>query len=156
MPTSQSSRTSNKKRLGESQRLRSGWSNKPTSQSGAGGGSWTWSCGTEGSIQNWIAPPCWANRVVAIEQCSCCLVKTKTALTTLHELAVSHLSYQLQFALWMEGIKHYLQASHLMRPHQSFCLHANTRIGCQRNNSRTFTKQTELLVVMVPGFFLYY
>jgi hypothetical protein len=39
----------------------------------------------------------------------------------------------------------------------------NTQIGCQRNNSRTFTKQTELFVVAVPGvfsfflsFFLYY
>jgi hypothetical protein len=29
-------------------------------------------------------------------------------------------------------------------------------IGCQRNNSRTFTKQTELLVVEIPGVFIYF
>jgi hypothetical protein len=46
--------------------------------------------GTEGSIQNWIAPPCWGslpNRNAAEGQHSCSLLKT-TALTTLHDLPV--------------------------------------------------------------------
>jgi hypothetical protein len=34
------------------------WGDKPTSQSGAGGRSQSCSRGTEGSIQNWISPPC--------------------------------------------------------------------------------------------------
>jgi hypothetical protein len=43
-----------------------------------------------------------------------------------------------------------------VRPHQSSHLHTNTRIRCLRNNSRTFTKQTELFVVPILGvFFLY-
>jgi hypothetical protein len=45
-----------------------------------------------GSIQNWIAPPCWQsswpNRDETEGQCSCCLVKT-TALPTLYELSNS-------------------------------------------------------------------
>jgi hypothetical protein len=36
-----------------------GWGNRPTSQSVAGGRSWSWSPGTEGSIQKSIAPLCW-------------------------------------------------------------------------------------------------
>jgi hypothetical protein len=56
-------------------------------------------------------------RVVAIGQYSCHLVKTTTALTILHELAVSYLSSQLQLALWTEGTKKYSQVSHLVRPH---------------------------------------
>jgi hypothetical protein len=47
--------------------------------------------GTEGSIQNWISPPCWGkswpNRVVAEGQHRWRLVKT-TALITLHQLVV--------------------------------------------------------------------
>jgi hypothetical protein len=39
-------------------------------------------------------------------------VKT-TAPTTLHQLAVSYLSSQLQLDLWTEGTKYYSQASHL-------------------------------------------
>jgi hypothetical protein len=51
-----------------------GWGNKPTSQNGASGGSLSWSCGSEGGTQNWIATPCWRkrwpDRVVAILQCA--------------------------------------------------------------------------------------
>jgi hypothetical protein len=36
--------------------------------------------------------------------------------------------------------KYYSQASHLVKPHQSFCLYANTRIGHLRNNSRLLPK----------------
>jgi hypothetical protein len=64
---------------------------------------------------------------------------------------------QLQLALWTEGAKYYSQASHLVRPHQSFHLYANNRIEHLRNKSRTFTKQTELFLVPVPGgFFFFY
>jgi hypothetical protein len=30
---------------------------------------------------------------------------------------------------------------------------ANSRIRCQRNKSKTFTKETELFVIAAPGFF---
>jgi hypothetical protein len=45
-----------------------------------------------------------------------------------------------------------------VRPHQSSCLNTNNRIGCQRNNSRTFTKQTEILVVkqQLKGFISFF
>jgi hypothetical protein len=51
--------------------------------------------GTEGSIQNWINPPCWGrswrNKDAAERQHSCDLLKT--TLTILHELAAtSHLT----------------------------------------------------------------
>jgi hypothetical protein len=44
-----------------------GKGSKPTSRSEAGGRSWSWSHGTEGSIQNWIAPPCWGRRWPELE-----------------------------------------------------------------------------------------
>jgi hypothetical protein len=119
-----------------------------SSQSGAGGGSWSWSCGTEGSIQNWTAPPCWRrnwpNIVAAEGQCSCCLVKTTAALTTLHKLSdFFHLTIATN--LVDRKTNYYSQASHLVRPHQSFCLYNNTRIGHLRNNSKTFTKRLNFL-----------
>jgi hypothetical protein len=39
-----------------------------------------------------------------------CLVKTTSALTTLHELE-DYLTSQLQLALWTEGTKYFSQAS---------------------------------------------
>jgi hypothetical protein len=165
--------TNTEQRSGESQRLRARdrergereqrrWDKKSTSQSRASGTSWSWSSGTEGNTRNWIAPSCWGswtNRVAAVWQSSCCLVKT-TVLTTLHELLVSYLSSQLQFALWTERNKYYSQTSHLVRPHQSSCLYANIRTGRLRNNSRTFTKRMNFLLflylVFLFFFFLYY
>jgi hypothetical protein len=102
-----------------------GWSDRPTSQRGASGRSLNWSCGIEGSIQKWIAPPCsgrsWPNRPAAEGQHSCHLVKTTTAVTTLHELAdVPHLTITTN--LVDRRTKYYSQTSHLVRLHQSFCL----------------------------------
>jgi hypothetical protein len=57
----------------------------------------------------------------------------------------NYLTSQLQLILWTDGTKYYSQVSHLVRPHQSFCLYANTRIGHLRNNSRTFTKRLNFL-----------
>jgi hypothetical protein len=90
--------------------------------------------------------------VATERQCSCCLVKI-IALTTLNKLAVlPHLKFQL--ILWAEGTKYYSQASHLVRPHQSFSLYANTRIGHLRNNSRIFTKRLKFLCFLkLVGFF---
>jgi hypothetical protein len=136
-----------------------GWGDKPTSQRRIGGGSTSWSHETEGSIQNWTAPPCWGrrktNRVVAVGQLSCRLVKKTRALTILHELAEL---LQLPTATCPVDRRNQilLKASLLVRPHQSSCLYANTRIRHLRNNSRTFTKQTELFVVPWCFFFLYY
>jgi hypothetical protein len=70
--------------------------------------------GTEGRIQNWIAPPCWRKswliRAAAEEQQSCCLVKT-TVLTTLHKLAVlPHLTIPTN--LVDRRTKYHSQASH--------------------------------------------
>jgi hypothetical protein len=42
---------------------------------------------------------------------------------------------------------------HLVRPHQISHLYTNVRIGCQRNNSRNFTKQMDLLIGSIPGIF---
>jgi hypothetical protein len=58
-----------------------------------------------------------------------------------------------ELTLWTEGTDH-LQTSHLVRPHQSFCLHANTRIGCLRNNSRTFTKKLNFSLFLYLVFFV--
>jgi hypothetical protein len=127
---------------------------RPTSQNGVSGGS--------RALISWDRRQCSTlnfpallgeepTRVAAAGQCSFCLVKKGTDLTTLNELTVSYLSSQLQLVLWTEGTKYYSQASHLVRPHEGTRLYADTRIGCQRNNSRTFTKQTEILVVVVPG-----
>jgi hypothetical protein len=77
-------------------------------------------------------------------------VKTTTVLTTLPEPAVSYLISQLQLVVWREGTKYYSQASHLVRPYQSSCLYANTKIGHQRNTFRTFTRQVKFLIVVVP------
>jgi hypothetical protein len=69
-----------------------GSDNKPNSQIGASGGSHSWSHGTEGSIQNWISPPCWGrswpNKVAVKGQWCCHLVKT-TVLATLQKQANS-------------------------------------------------------------------
>jgi hypothetical protein len=105
--------------------------------------------GTEGSIQNWIAPlgwgRSWPNR--AEGQHRCCLVKT-IALTTLQSYRTS----QLQLILWTEVTKYYSQASHLVKWHQSFYLYANTKIGHLRNNF-TICQKTEISVVPEPGVF---
>jgi hypothetical protein len=46
------------------------------------------------------------------------------ALTTLHDLAMlPHLTISIK--LVDRETKHYLQANHMMRPYQSFCLYAN-------------------------------
>jgi hypothetical protein len=50
--------------------------------------------------------------------------------------------------------KYYSQASHLVRPHQSFCLHTNTRIGHQTNSSRTFIKKLNFLWSLNLLFFI--
>jgi hypothetical protein len=119
-PTSQRSWTSTEQRSGEAQKLRA----------------------TEGSTWNWIAPPFWGrswpNRVAAVGQCSLPPVENNSTLTTLDWQ--TYLTSQLQLALWTERTKYYSQASYLVRPHQSSHLYANTRIGCQRSNSRTSTK----------------
>jgi hypothetical protein len=41
--------------------------------------------------------------------------------------------------------KYHTKASHLVRPHQHFCLNTNTRIGHLRNNSRTFINRLHFL-----------
>jgi hypothetical protein len=134
-----------------------GWGNRPTSQSRASGESQSWSPGTEGNIQNWIALPCWGKswpyRVAAEGQCSYCLVKTRI-LTTLHELANSH---YLPIATNSADrrTKYYTQASHLVRPQQNSCLNTNTRIGRLRNNSRTFTKRLNLLFLLLVFFVVF-
>jgi hypothetical protein len=57
--------------------------------------------GIEGSIQNWIAPPCWGrswqNRTAAEGQRSCCLVKT-IALTIPHTSCQSLLTSQFNLS----------------------------------------------------------
>jgi hypothetical protein len=78
-------------------------------------------------------------RVAAEGQHSCCLVKT-TALTTLHEQADLHHLPVATKTLWIEGNKYYSQASHLMRPHQSFHLYTNTRIGHLRKSPELLPK----------------
>jgi hypothetical protein len=57
----------------------------------------------------------------------------------------SYLTSQFQLVLWTEWTKHYSKASYQVRPHQSFNLYANTRIGHLRNNFRTFTKKVNFL-----------
>jgi hypothetical protein len=109
---------------------------------------------TEDSIQNWTASPCWGrswlNRAADEGQCSCCLVET-IVLTTLHKLAVSpHLIIPAN--LVDKRTKYYSQDSYLVRPHWSFHLYTNTRIGHLRNNSRTYIKR-QLFVIPEPGVF---
>jgi hypothetical protein len=66
-------------------------------------------------------------RVSAEGQCSCRLVKKTTALTTLHELAdLPHLTVATN--LEDRWAKHYSQASHLVRQHQSFHFYTNTTL----------------------------
>jgi hypothetical protein len=58
------------------------------------------------------------------------------ALTTLHDLTkLPHLTISIK--LVDRRTKHYSKAIPLVRPHQSFCLYANTRTGCWRSNFRT-------------------
>jgi hypothetical protein len=77
--------------------------------------------------------PSWPNRAAAEEQHSCHLLKT--ALTTLHELAIlPHLTTPTNLVDIRS--KYHSQASHLVRPHRSFHLSTNTRIRHLRNNSR--------------------
>jgi hypothetical protein len=62
------------------------------------GGSLSWSHGTEDSIQNWIARPCWKEfyrQSCRVGQPSCHLVKTKTGWTILPKLVVSYLKYPI-------------------------------------------------------------
>jgi hypothetical protein len=79
---------------------------------------------TEGSIQNWIAPPCWRrtwpNRVVAEGQLSSCQVKRQFWSPCMNWQ--SYFTWKFQIILLTEGTKCYSQASHLVRPHQCFCL----------------------------------
>jgi hypothetical protein len=66
-----------------------GWDDKPISQSGTGGESQSWSHGTQGNFQNWIALPCWGRSWPELQlysDHSCHLVKITIALTTLHKL----------------------------------------------------------------------
>jgi hypothetical protein len=116
-----------------------GWGDRPTSERGVGGRFLSWSWGTESSIENLIAPPCWGRswkRAAAEGQHSCHLVKTTKTLTSLHELAdLPHLPIATKSV--DRRTKYYSQASHQMKPHKSICLYANIMIGHQRNNSRT-------------------
>jgi hypothetical protein len=88
-------------------------------------------------------------KVAAEGQCSCCLVKTPTVLTTLHALAdLPHLPMATNLVN---------RRNHIILTRQSpsetpsnSCLYANTRIGYLRNN---FYQRAELLVVLVPRVF---
>jgi hypothetical protein len=66
----------------------------------------------------------------------------------------SYLTSHFQLILWTEGTKHYSQASHLVRPYQSFRLYGNTRIGHLWNNHRTFTKRVNFLWFLNLLFFI--
>jgi hypothetical protein len=80
------------------------------------------------------------------------MVKTTTALTTLHQLAVlPHLTIAINLVYRRNQIL--LTSSHLVRQHRSSRLYANTRIGHLRNNPRTFTKNAELFVVSISDGF---
>jgi hypothetical protein len=137
--------TSTQQRFGKAQRLRVGvgWQANLPNQ-----GRW-WilelTSGAEGSIQNWIAPPCcrrsWPFRAAAERQCSC---HQKTTALNIFMSWQSYLTSQFQLILWTEG-PNTTQVSHLVRPHQSFWLYANYKIRHIRNNSRTFTKRWNIL-----------
>jgi hypothetical protein len=74
-------------------------------------------------------------------------VKT-IAVTTLHELAVlAHLSSKKSCRQKKPNATH-KPVTWLVKPYQSFCVYANTRIGHLRNNSRTFTKRLIFLWFM--------
>jgi glycosyltransferase involved in cell wall biosynthesis len=76
-----------------------------------------------------------------------------TGLTTQHKLVVlPHLTIPTN--LVDRRTKYHSQASHLVRPHHSFCLYANTRIGHLRNNFRTFTNRLNFLWFLNMVFFL--
>jgi hypothetical protein len=156
-PTSQPPRGDaggTQQRSGEAQRLREGaeWQNNLPKQ----GRRWITELisGTEGSMQNLIAPPCWGrswpNSAAAEEQHSCCLLKT-TALTTLHELVILlHLTTPTNLVDRRSNTTH--------KPvtwwdHISFCLNSITRIGHLRNNPRTFINRLNFLWFLKLVFF---
>jgi hypothetical protein len=64
------------------------------------------------------------------------------------------LTSKLQLTLWTQRTKYHSQASNLVRPHKSSCLYINTRIGHLRNNSRTFTKRLNFLLLLYLVFFV--
>jgi hypothetical protein len=77
-----------------------------------------------------------AHQIAAAEGQHSYQLGKSVALTTLHDLMIIlHLTISIK--LENRRIKHYSQTNHQVRPHQSFCLYANTRTGCQRSNSRT-------------------
>jgi hypothetical protein len=126
------------------QRLRAEWDDKPNSQSGATVGHWAIITSLRDNSQNWIAPPWWGRnwpaKVAAVGQWSCHWAKTTTDLTTLHELGVSYLKFQLQPAQWSEGTKYCAQGNHLMRPFQGSCLKwtaHKTKEGRTKKKKRT-------------------
>jgi hypothetical protein len=76
-----------------------------------------------------------------------------TALTTLYKLAVlPHLTIPTN--LVDRKTTYYPQTSHLVRPHQSFCLYTNARIGNLKNNFRTLTKRLNFLWFLNLVFFV--
>jgi hypothetical protein len=62
-------------------------------------------------------------------------------LRTAGKLKLPHLTEegadQVATAERQEEKKHYLQANHLARLQQSFCLNTNTHTGCWKSNTRT-------------------
>jgi hypothetical protein len=79
-------------------------------------------------------------------------VKTTATLITLHELAdLPHLPIVTNP---VDSRNQILLTSQLSAQTTSeICLYANISFGHLRNNSRTYTKQTELFVVHVPSIF---
>jgi hypothetical protein len=100
-----------------------GWGDRPTSQSKAGGRSRSWSLGQRTTFKNEFSHLSGegANQTAAAEgEHSCCLEKIR-ALTTLQQLAVLP-CLTIPTNLVDRNTKYHSQASHLVRPHQIFCL----------------------------------
>jgi hypothetical protein len=85
-----------------------------------------------------------AEKIAAERSCSCCLVKTATALTTCKNWQ-TYLTSQLQLALWKERNQILLAIQSPGETTSELPLYANTRIGHLRSNSRTFTKTQNFL-----------
>jgi hypothetical protein len=129
---------------------------RPTSQSRAGGRSWSQSLGRKAPFKTQLPHLAGGgpDQTGLQVRGNTAAAKWKQQLWPPFMNWQSHLTSQFQLIFWTEGTKYYSKASHLVRPHQSFHLYTNTRTRHLRNNSRTFTKTLNSLWFLNLVFFI--
>jgi hypothetical protein len=139
-----------------------GWDDRPTSQSGAGGGSWSWSLQQSTAFKTELPHFAGegADQTELQLKCNTAAACWKQQLWPPCMSWQSYFTSQFQLFLWTEG-PNTTHKPVTWWTTSEFCLNVNTRIRHLRKNSRTFTNRLNFLwflnlVLFILFLFLFY